>query len=99
LQAIRTIEPQVFAFIMLIISEETFFALGNQKGWDKLEAAMDPFKLLKAIARLHFISHIDNHDAMEEDVYDKLDDIRQGTHEALGAYTSRFKYCVTTFTC
>ena len=73
---------------MLIISEESFFALGNQKGWDKLEAAMDPFKLLKAIARLHFISHIDNHDAMEEDVYDKLDDIRQGTHEALGAYTS-----------
>jgi hypothetical protein len=96
-KAIRTIDPQVFAFIMLTISEESSFALGNQKGWDKLEAAMDPFKLLKAIARLHFVSYNDNHDAMEEDVYDKLDDIRQGTHEALGAYTARFKDCVTTF--
>ena len=34
---------------------------------------------------------------MEEDVYDKLDDMRQGTHEALGTYTARFKDCVTTF--
>ena len=96
-KAIRTIDPQVFAFIMLTISDESSFALGNQKGWDKLEAAMDPFKLLKAIARLHFVSYNDNHDAMEEDVYDKLDDMRQGTHEALGAYTARFKDCVTTF--
>ena len=45
---------------------------------------MDPFKLLKAIVRLHFVSYNDNHDAMEEDVYDKLDDMRQGTHDALG---------------
>jgi len=96
-KAIRTIDPQVFAFIMLTISDESSFALGNQKGWDKLEAAMDPFKLLKAIARLHFVSYNDNHDAMKEDVYDKLDDMRQGTHEALGAYTARFKDCVTTF--
>jgi hypothetical protein len=50
-----------------------------------------------SIARLHFVSYNDNHDAMEEDVYDKLDDIRQGTHEALGAYTARFIACVTTF--
>jgi len=58
---------------------------------------MDPFKLLKAITRLHFVSYDDNDDAMEEEVYDKLDDIHQGTHEALGVYTARFKDCVTTF--
>jgi hypothetical protein len=44
---------------------------------------MDPFKLLKAITRLHFVSYNDNDDAMEEEVYDKLDDIRQGTHESV----------------
>ena len=57
LKTIRTIDPQVFAFIMLTISDESAFALSNQKGWDKLEASMDPFKLLKAITRLHFISY------------------------------------------
>jgi len=64
LKAIRTIDPQVFAFIMLTISDESAFALGNQKGWDKLEASMDPFKLLKAITRLHFISYNDNQATM-----------------------------------
>ena len=82
---------------MLTISDESAFALSNQKGWDKLEASMDPFKLLKAITRLHFISYNDNQATMEEDVYDKLDDMRQGTHEALGVYTARFKDCVAAF--
>ena len=58
---------------------------------------MDPFKLLKAITRLHFISYNDNQATMEEDVYDKLDDMRQGTNEAHGVHTARFKDCVAAF--
>jgi hypothetical protein len=51
-KAIRTIDPQVFTFIMLTISDESSFALGNQKGWDKLEAAMDSLMLQLKIQNL-----------------------------------------------
>jgi hypothetical protein len=48
-KAIRTIDPQIFAFIMLTISDESSFALGNQKGWDKLEQRWTLLSFLKPL--------------------------------------------------
>ena len=88
---IRDIKPQIFAFIILTISAESFNALKAKAGWKQLRDSNQPIALMSSIAALHFLGHNRNADNLEREAEENLDNCVQGHAEQLNKYKARFE--------
>ena len=88
---IRTQDPQIFAFLLQTLSEESKQVLRTLPNWDsEIVMNVDPYVLMYWIIKYHFVAFNSSPRKMKDAALGNLDNCKQGTSESLASFLSRW---------